>query len=115
MRAEDHGPVIASQVHDSGFDDEATEFDKVPRALAALDLSRAHIMSRPCGLMPVAAPFGCATGPTVLRTVEANEKYIEDAHFIALPAHILGNQPRSDRSDKIAANFTDKNVCDRMQ
>ncbi|CAL74721.1 conserved hypothetical protein [Bradyrhizobium sp. ORS 278] len=26
----------------------------MPGALAALDLPRAHVMSRPCGLMPVA-------------------------------------------------------------
>ena len=32
-----------------------TEFDEMPRPLAALDLPRAHVMSRPCRLMPVAS------------------------------------------------------------
>jgi hypothetical protein len=54
QRAEDRSAVVAGQVHDSGFDDEAAEFDEMTRALAALDLPRAHVMSGFCGLMPVA-------------------------------------------------------------
>src|SRR5262249_45939821 len=54
QRAEDRGAVIASQIDDTGFDDEAAEFDEMPRALAAPDLPRAHVMSRPCCLMAVA-------------------------------------------------------------
>lgn len=54
QRAENHGAVVAGQVHDASFDDEATEFDKMPRALAAIDLPRPHVIPRPCGLMPVA-------------------------------------------------------------
>jgi hypothetical protein len=50
QRAENGGAVVAGQVHDTGFDDEATEFDEVPRALTTFDLPRAHVMSRPCGL-----------------------------------------------------------------
>ena len=45
---------IAGEVHDTGLDDETTEFDEVTRALAAIDLPCAHVMSRLCGLMPVA-------------------------------------------------------------
>jgi hypothetical protein len=36
QRAEDRGAIVAGQVHDTGFDDEAAQFDEVPRALAAL-------------------------------------------------------------------------------
>jgi hypothetical protein len=54
QRAEDRGAVVAGQVHDTGFNNEAAEFDEMPGALAALDLPRAHVMSHPCGLMPVA-------------------------------------------------------------
>lgn len=54
QRAEDRGAIIAGQVHDTGFNDETAQFDEVPRALAALDLPRAHVMPRLCGLMPVA-------------------------------------------------------------
>src|SRR5579871_1793125 len=54
QRAEDDGAIIAGQFDDPGFDDETAEFDEMPRALAALDLPRAHIISCPCGLMPVA-------------------------------------------------------------
>ena len=54
QRAEDDGAIIAGQVHDASFHDEAAEFDEVPRPLAALDLPCAHVMSRPCGLIPVA-------------------------------------------------------------
>ena len=46
--------VVAGQVHDASLDDEAAQFDEMPRVLAALDLPRAHLMSRPCGLMAVA-------------------------------------------------------------
>jgi hypothetical protein len=49
QRAVDGDAIIASQFHDTGFDDEAAEFDEMPRALAALELPRAHVMSRPCG------------------------------------------------------------------
>ena len=38
QRTKDGGAVVADQVHDTGFYDEAAEFDEVPRALAALDL-----------------------------------------------------------------------------
>src|SRR6266699_4056892 len=38
QRTEDRGAVIPGQVHDTGFDDKAAEFDEMPRALAALDL-----------------------------------------------------------------------------
>ena len=54
QRAEDDGAIIAGQVHDPGLDDEAAQFDQVPRALAALDLPCAHIMPRPCCLLTVA-------------------------------------------------------------
>src|SRR5579883_2518933 len=54
QRTVDNGAIIADQFHDTGFDDEATQFDKMPRALAAFDLPRTHVMPRPCGLMPVA-------------------------------------------------------------
>src|ERR1700738_3611129 len=54
QRAEDRGAVVARQVDDSGFNDKAAEFDEMPRALATLDLPRAHVMPRLCGLMPVA-------------------------------------------------------------
>src|SRR6516162_8513456 len=54
QRAEDRGAVVAGEVHDTCFDDETAQFDEVPRALAALDLPRAHVMPRPSGLMPIA-------------------------------------------------------------
>lgn len=54
QRAVDHGTVVAGQVHDAGFHDEAAEFDQMPRSLAALDLPCAHVMSCPCDLIPVA-------------------------------------------------------------
>ena len=54
QRAVDHGAIIAGQVHDPGLDDEAAEFDQMPRALAAFDLPGAHVMTRPRCLMPVA-------------------------------------------------------------
>jgi hypothetical protein len=54
QRAKHRGGVIAGQLHDTGFDDEAAEFDEMSRALAAFDLPRPHVMSRPCGLIPVA-------------------------------------------------------------
>ncbi len=52
--AKDGGAIIAGQVHDTSFDNEAAQFDQMPRALAALDLPCAHVMPRPCRLMPVA-------------------------------------------------------------
>jgi len=54
QRAVDHDTVVAGQVHDPSFHDEAAKFDQMPRALAAFDLPCAHIMPSPCGLMPVA-------------------------------------------------------------
>src|SRR6516165_8729115 len=54
QRAEDGRPVVAGQVHESGFHDEAAEFNEVLRALAALDLPGAHVTSCPCGLITVA-------------------------------------------------------------
>src|SRR5207249_4205580 len=66
QRAEDDGAIIASQVHDTSLDDEAAEFDQVPRTLAALDLPCAHIIPRPCCLLTVArrpvAPECCQCG-----------------------------------------------------
>jgi hypothetical protein len=38
QRAKDGGAIIAGQVHDTSLDDEAAEFNEMPRALAALDL-----------------------------------------------------------------------------
>ena len=52
--AVDHDAVIAGEIHDPSLDHETAEFDKVARALAAIDLPCAHVMPRPCGLMPVA-------------------------------------------------------------
>ncbi len=52
--AEDYGTVVAGQLHDSGLDDEAAEFDQMPRALAALDLPCAHIMPGARRLIAVA-------------------------------------------------------------
>src|SRR5215472_4359007 len=54
QRAVDDGAVVAGQVHDARLDDETAQFNEVPRALAAFDLPRTHVMSRLCGLMPVA-------------------------------------------------------------
>jgi hypothetical protein len=54
QRAENDGAIIAGQIHHTSLDDEAAQFDQVPRALAALDLSCAHIMPRPCSLLAVA-------------------------------------------------------------
>src|SRR4051812_28197929 len=54
QRAVDGGAIIASQFHDAGFDDESAEFDEMPCALATCDLPSTHVMSRLCGLMPVA-------------------------------------------------------------
>jgi hypothetical protein len=54
QRPIDHGTVIAGQIDDAGFHDEAAEFNEAPCSLAALDLPCAHVMSRPCGLVPVA-------------------------------------------------------------
>lgn len=54
QRTIDGGPIIAGQFHDTGFDDEPAQFDKMPRTLAAFDLPRSHVMSRPCGSIPVA-------------------------------------------------------------
>ena len=53
-RAVDRGPIIAGQVHETGFDDEAAEFNQVPRPFSALDLPRSHVIACPCRLMPVA-------------------------------------------------------------
>jgi hypothetical protein len=54
QRAVDRGAIIAGQLHDASLDNEPAQFDEVPRALAALDLPRAHVMSRLCHLMAVA-------------------------------------------------------------
>ena len=54
QRAEDRGAVVTGQIYDPSFDEETAQFDEVPRALAALDLPSAHVMPRPCRLMPVA-------------------------------------------------------------
>ncbi len=48
QRAVDHGAVVAGEVHNPGLDDEAAEFDQMPRALAALDLPIPHVMPRLC-------------------------------------------------------------------
>ena len=70
QRAKNGGAIIAGQIHDTSLDDEASEFNEMPRALAALDLTGAHIMPRPCCLLTVArrpvAPErhqGCAQLP----------------------------------------------------
>jgi len=60
QRAVDGGAIIAGQFHDTGFDDEAAQFDEVPRALAALDLPGAYVIPRPCCLIPVAC---CPVAP----------------------------------------------------
>ena len=54
QRAKNGGAIIAGQIHDTSLDDEASEFNEMPRALAALDLTGAHIMPRPCCLLTVA-------------------------------------------------------------
>lgn len=54
QRAKNDRAVIAGQVYDAGFHDEAAEFDEVPRTLAALDPPGAHVMPCPCRLIPVA-------------------------------------------------------------
>ena len=53
--AVDDGAVVAGQIHDPSLDDEAAEFDQMPRALAALDLLGAHVMPRPRRLMQLHA------------------------------------------------------------
>ena len=53
-RAVDQGTIIAGEVDNPCLDDEAAEFDQVPGAPSALDLSAAHVMPRPFRLMPVA-------------------------------------------------------------
>jgi len=75
QRAKDGGAVVARQVHDAGFDDEAAQFDEVPRALAALDLPLAHVMSRLCRLIPVAC---CSVAP------ECRQRRAQ------MPAHFAG-------------------------
>lgn len=54
QRAVDPGAVVGGQVHDARLDDEAPEFDQMPRSPAALHLPCAHVMSRSLCLMPVA-------------------------------------------------------------
>ena len=44
QRAEDRGAVVTGQVDDSGFNDQAAEFDEMTRPLATLDLPCAHVM-----------------------------------------------------------------------
>ena len=53
-RAVDHRAVVSGEVHDSGLDDEAAEFDQMPCPLAAFYLPSAHVMPRPRRLVPVA-------------------------------------------------------------
>ena len=50
QRAEDNGAIIAGQVRYTRLDDEATQFDQVPRALAALDLPAFSAPSKSRGL-----------------------------------------------------------------
>lgn len=52
--AVEDGAVIASEFDNARLDDEAAEFDQMPRALATLDLPGAHVMPRLCRPMPVA-------------------------------------------------------------
>src|ERR1700743_1074888 len=59
---EDGGAGVAGKVDDSGFNDQAAEFDEMTCALAALDLPCSHVMSLPCGLMPVARRSGAQQG-----------------------------------------------------
>ena len=59
--AVDHGAVIAGQIHDARFDDEATDFDQVPCALAALLPVR--ISCRACAPDAGCAPPGCVGAP----------------------------------------------------
>jgi hypothetical protein len=46
--------AIGCDVYITSFDDEAAEFDEMPHAFAAFDLPDARVMSRSCGLLPVA-------------------------------------------------------------
>src|SRR5207247_4658707 len=62
QRAEDDGAIIASQVHDRSLDDEAAEFDQVPRTLAALDLPCERMFLGPCWLWRVVGLL-CAPVP----------------------------------------------------
>jgi len=68
-RTDNGGAIIAGQVDDPGFDDEAAELDEVPRALSALDLPCAHVMSRPCGLVAAAAAKACSLVLLLRRTI----------------------------------------------
>ena len=54
QRAVDRGAIIAGQVPDPSLDDEAAEFDQMPRPLATFDLPGAHVMTCLRRLMPVA-------------------------------------------------------------
>lgn len=54
QRAVDYDTVVAGQVHDARLDDEAAEFDQMPRASAALNLPASNVMPRLRRLMPVA-------------------------------------------------------------
>ena len=55
QRTEYRGAIVSGQVYDAGFNDEAAEFDETTRALAALDLPGAHVMSCSCGSVSVEA------------------------------------------------------------
>jgi hypothetical protein len=69
QRAKNDGAVVAGQVHDASFHDEAAEFDEVPRALAALYLPGAHVMSGASRPMAVALrPVGPGA-PSVSRSI----------------------------------------------
>ncbi|MGY4502022.1 hypothetical protein ACVWYH_005979 [Bradyrhizobium sp. GM24.11] len=69
QRAEDRGAVVADQVHDTGFNNEAAEFDKMSRAFTALDLPGTACHAAPLRLDIGCATLGCAGGPSGLRSV----------------------------------------------
>ena len=58
QRAEEDGAIIAGQIYYTGFNNEAAQFDQVPRALAALDL-RIVLSVSGDGEMIVARPAQC--------------------------------------------------------
>jgi hypothetical protein len=74
QRTEDSSAIIAGQLHDPGLDDETAEFDQMPRAPAALVLPCAHVMPRPCRLMPV-----------VRRSVACPYQELDLVEFLGLP------------------------------
>jgi hypothetical protein len=54
QRAVKDGAVVASEFDNARLDDEATQLDQMPRALATLDLPGAHIMTHLRRLVPMA-------------------------------------------------------------